>query len=153
VTRFRFVEQEKARYPVRILCRAVGVSPSGYYAWRTRAPSTRERSDAALAAEIRRSHARSRGTYGVPRIHTDLVEAGYRVSRKRVARLMRRDHLAGVHVRQGRHPEGHVLENLYVHPAQAEHDDRAEVGVGGHSQYRLLAAPDHLLDQHAVHRV
>jgi len=100
VTRFRFVEQEKARYPVRILCRAVGVSPSGYYAWRTRAPSTRERSDAALAAEIRRSHARSRGTYGVPRIHTDLVEAGYRVSRKRVARLMRRDHLAGVHRRR-----------------------------------------------------
>jgi putative transposase len=100
VTRFRFVEQEKARYPVRILCAAVGVSPSGYYAWRSRGPSTRERSDAALAAEIRRCHARSRGTYGVPRVHADLAEAGHHVSRKRVARLMARDHLAGVHRRR-----------------------------------------------------
>ncbi len=100
MTRFRFVEQEKARYPVRILCEAVGVSPSGYYAWRTRGPSARAVADAALAAEIRRSHARSRGTYGVPRIHTDLAEAGHRVSRKRVARLMRHEHLAGVHRRR-----------------------------------------------------
>ncbi|MGH2967350.1 MAG: IS3 family transposase [Solirubrobacterales bacterium] len=100
VTRFRFVEQEKARYPVRILCVALGVSPSGYYAWRSRGPSARERADAVLAAEIRRSHARSRGTYGVPRIHADLAEAGQRVSRKRVARLMRADHLAGVHRRR-----------------------------------------------------
>jgi putative transposase len=100
VTRFRFVEQEKGRYPVRILCRALGVSPSGYYAWRSRGPSARALSDAALAAEIRRSHARSRGTYGVPRIHADLAEAGHHVSRKRVARLMRRDRLAGVHRRR-----------------------------------------------------
>ncbi len=85
---------------MRILCEAVGVSPSGYYAWRTRGPSARGVADDALAAEIRRSHARSRGTYGVPRIHTDLAEAGHHVSRKRVARLMRRDHLAGVHRRR-----------------------------------------------------
>jgi putative transposase len=100
VTRFRFVEQEKERYPVRNLCRALGVSPSGYYAWRSRGPSRRERSDAVLAAEIRRSHARSRGTYGVPRVHVDLAEAGHHVSRKRVARLMRREGLAGVHRRR-----------------------------------------------------
>jgi putative transposase len=100
VTRFRFVEQEKARYPVRVLCAALGVSPSGFYAWRSRGPSDRERSDARLAAEIRRSHARSRGTYGVPRVHADLADAGFHVSRKRVARLMRRDHLAGVHRRR-----------------------------------------------------
>ena len=100
MTRFRFVEQEKARYPVRILCTALGVSPSGYYAWRSRGPSARERSDAALAAEIRRSHARSRGTYGVPRVWADLADAGFHVSRKRVARLMARDHLAGVHRRR-----------------------------------------------------
>jgi putative transposase len=100
VTRFRFVEQEKARYPVRILCTALGVSPSGYYAWRSRGPSARSRSDAALAEKIRRFHARSRGTYGVPRIWADLAESGDRVSRKRVARLMRGDHLAGVHRRR-----------------------------------------------------
>ena len=51
-------------------------------------------------AEVRRSHARSRGTYGVPRVHADLVEAGFHVSRKRVARLMRAEHLAGVHRRR-----------------------------------------------------
>ena len=100
MTRFRFVEQEKARYPVRILCAALGVSPSGYYAWRSRGPSARSRSDAALAEKIRRFHARSRGTYGVPRIWADLAEAGDHVSRKRVARLMRGDHLAGVHRRR-----------------------------------------------------
>ena len=100
MTRFRFVEQEKARYPVRILCEALGVSPSGYYAWRSRSPSARELSNATLATEIRRFHARSRGTYGVPRIWADLVEAGFAVSRKRVARLMRTLHIAGVHRRR-----------------------------------------------------
>ena len=100
MTRFRFVEQEKARYPVRILCAALGVSPSGYYAWWSRGPSARARSDAALAEKIRRFHARSRGTYGVPRVWADLAEAGVHVSRKRVARLMARDHLAGVHRRR-----------------------------------------------------
>lgn len=100
MTRFRFVEQERARYPVRILCTALGVSPSGYYAWRSRGPSGRSRSDAALAEKIRRFHARSRGTYGVPRIWADLAEAGAHVSRKRVARLMAYDHLAGVHRRR-----------------------------------------------------
>ena len=87
-------------YPVRILCTTLGVSPSGYYAWRSRGPSARQRSDAELAAAIRRSHARSRGTYGVPRVHADLAEAGHHVSRKRVARLMAHDHLAGVHRRR-----------------------------------------------------
>ena len=100
MTRFRFVEQEKARCPVRILCEALGVSPSGYYAWRSRGPSARQLSNAALAAEIRQSHARSRGTYGVPRIWADLAEAGFAVSRKRVARLMHSLHIAGVHRRR-----------------------------------------------------
>jgi putative transposase len=100
VTRFRFVEQEKARYPIRILCWALGVSPSGYYAWRSRGPSARELSNATLATEISRFHARSRGTYGVPRIWADLAEAGRHVSRKRVARLMAADHLVGVHRRR-----------------------------------------------------
>ena len=100
MTRFRFVEQEKARYPVRVLCTAVGVSPSGYYAWRGRGPSAHAIADEALAEKIRHFHRRSRGTYGVPRIWADLAEAGHHVSRKRVARLMKHDHLAGVHRRR-----------------------------------------------------
>ena len=98
--RFRFVEQEKARYPVRVLCEAVGVSPSGYYAWRGRGPSAHAIADEGLAEKIRHFHRRSRGTYGVPRIWADLAEAGHHVSRKRVARLMEHDHLAGVHRRR-----------------------------------------------------
>jgi len=97
VTRLRFVEQEKARYPVRILCTALGVSPSGYYAWRSRGPSARERSDAALAAEIRQFHARSRGTYGARRIHAELVLGhGVLVGRCAVELLMMRAGLAGL---------------------------------------------------------
>jgi len=100
VTRFRFVEREKARFPVRILCRVLGVSPSGYYAWRGRPPSVRSLADQALTTRIRHAHARSRGTYGAPRVHVELREAGVRVGRKRVARLMRRDGLTGVHRRR-----------------------------------------------------
>ena len=100
MTRFRFVEQEKASYPVRVLCEAVGVSPSGYYAWRGRGPSAHAIADEALAERIGHFHRRSRGTYGVPRIWADLTEDGHHVSRKRVARLMARDHLAGVHRRR-----------------------------------------------------
>jgi putative transposase len=100
VTPFRFVEQDKARDPVRILWSALEVSPIDYCARRSRGPSDRAVCDAALEVEIRRSHARSRGSYGVPRVHADLAEAGHHVSRKRVARLMRRDRLAGVHRRR-----------------------------------------------------
>ncbi len=87
--RFRFVEAEKADYPTDLLCRCLAVSRSGYYAWRTRRVSTRAKQDARLKVEISASHSASRRTYGSPRILRDLREDGHRVSRKRVARLMR----------------------------------------------------------------
>ena len=86
----------QADYPVRLLCRVLGVSPSGYYEWRDREPSARSRADAVLTAAIRESHYRSRNTYGVPRVHADLKAAGHRIGRKRVARLMRAAGLVGV---------------------------------------------------------
>src|SRR5215510_13927894 len=70
------------------MCRLLGVSPSGYYAWTKRQPSRRARADAALVAEIRSAHEASRGTYGAPRIHAELAAQGICVGRKRVARLM-----------------------------------------------------------------
>jgi putative transposase len=79
-----------------MMCRTLGVSPSGYYAWVSRPPSRRAETDAALTAKIRTTHAMSRGTYGAPRIRAELVEAGVRVGRKRVARLLRKAGLAGV---------------------------------------------------------
>src|SRR5580658_11127871 len=78
------------------MCRLLGVSPSGYYAWTQRQLSRRAQTDAALVAEIRAAHEASRGIYGAPRIHVDLAAKGIRVGRKRVARLMSAAGIAGV---------------------------------------------------------
>jgi putative transposase len=88
------ISDHQARYAVETMCRALDVSVSGYYAWRTRTPSQHELDDAKLLAEIRSIHQASRGLYGSPRIHAALEQAGRPVSRKRVARLMRE---AGIH--------------------------------------------------------
>jgi putative transposase len=96
VTVFRFIEAEKARFSVAFLCRQLGGSKSGYYAWLRRGPSARARADAELTELIRKIHTRSGGTYGAPRIHARLAEAhGIRCGRKRVARLMRTAGLVG----------------------------------------------------------
>jgi putative transposase len=83
------------------MCRVLDVSSSGYYAWVKRPPSARAVTDAALIVEIRAAHAASKGTYGAPRLQIDLADAGIRVSRKRIARLMRNAGLAGVSRRKG----------------------------------------------------
>ena len=78
----------QAIYPVAILCQVLGLSRSGYYAWRSRSSSNRARSDEVLLQRIRQAHGDSRETYGVPRVHAELAAQGVRVGRKRVARLM-----------------------------------------------------------------
>ena len=83
-------------HPVVTLCRVLGVSPSGYYARQSRPRSERARQDETLTERIRAIHDRSRGTYGVPRIHAELAAEGTRVGRKRIARLMRTVGLEGV---------------------------------------------------------
>ena len=98
---FRFVEANKAAFPVAFMCARLGVSTSGYYAWRSRPPSARSVADAALTETIRRVHAGSRGTYGAPRVRAELADAhGVRCGRKRVARLMRAAGLVGCHRRR-----------------------------------------------------
>jgi putative transposase len=94
------VEREKAHHAVVQLCQVLGVSPSGYWAWRKRQPSARARADGQLVARIRAIHQASRGTYGVPRVHAELVAQGHRCGHKRVARLMRHDGLLGCHRRR-----------------------------------------------------
>jgi len=88
-------------YPVATVCRMLGVSTSGYYAWRSRPPSARAQSDARWVERIRVLHRRSRGSYGVPRILEDLREEGERINHKRVARLMRSAGLVGISRRKG----------------------------------------------------
>jgi putative transposase len=88
--------------PVATACRVLHVSTSGYYAWRDRPTSTRERSNLELVEVIRTIHADSRGTYGSPRVHAELRlgAPGLAVSRKRVERLMRAHGIVGVHCRR-----------------------------------------------------
>jgi len=90
------VSENRARFPIATMCRAIGVSESGYHAWAKRGPSARARSDAVLMERIGTFHAGSQGTYGAPRIQADLRDAGLDVGRKRIARLMRVAGLVGV---------------------------------------------------------
>jgi putative transposase len=90
------VRVHRATHRVSVLCRVLGVSTSGYYAWVVRPASNRARADANLMARVRAIHERSRGTYGVPRVHAELVADKIAIGRKRVARLMRTARLQGV---------------------------------------------------------
>jgi putative transposase len=95
VSIYRFIDAEKATYPVCMLCRVLNVSRSGYHAWKDRPPSNRARENAALTERIREIHHRSRETYGYPRVHAELRAVGIHCNRKRVARLMRKNGLRG----------------------------------------------------------
>ena len=100
MTGYRFVQDHQAEYRIVDLCRVAGVSRSGFYAWRDRPPSARDRADAELVELIREIHLRSRGTYGAPRVCGQLRRNGVAVSRHRVARLMAAAGLVGVHGRR-----------------------------------------------------
>ena len=101
--RFAWIHVEKATHAVRRLCRVLAVTPSGYYAWLHRRPSPRARDNARLQVRIRAIHAASRGTYGSPRVHKQLIHEGDAVGRERVARLLRAMGLAGLPAQRFRH--------------------------------------------------
>jgi putative transposase len=98
--KFRFMEAEKASYPVTLMCRVLAEKRSSFYAWRERPASTRRLRDDALVVHIREVHRTNKSCYGSPRVHRALQEEGQRVSRKRVARLMRREGLKGKKTRR-----------------------------------------------------
>ena len=94
--KYRLIDAEKPHHAVSRLARALGVSRSGYHAWRRRKPSAHSLADAALRERIEAIHESSRGVYGAPRVHAELALGhGVQVGRKRVARLMREANLAG----------------------------------------------------------
>jgi putative transposase len=99
---YRFIEREKARHSVRRMCRLLGVSPSGFFAWHRRPPSARRLADAILVARIALAHGARRGTYGAPRIRAERRADGIAVGRRRVARLMRLAAIRGVSRRRFR---------------------------------------------------
>lgn len=86
---YAFVDQHKQSLPVERMCKVLGVSRSGYYAWRKRGPSQRAQANQKLLTRIKRTFEESRKTYGSPRIHAALRQKGEVCGRKRVARLMR----------------------------------------------------------------
>jgi putative transposase len=97
--RFQLIDAAKEEFPVQRLCQVLGVSPSGYFAWRSRPASYRQREDLVLLSHIRTAFARSNGTYGSPRMTRELQDEGLEVGRRRTARLMREN---GLKARQKR---------------------------------------------------
>jgi len=87
--RFGFVAMHRGIWPVAVSCEALGISRSGFYAWRRRPLSERARTDAAILATIRASFVLSDATYGVRRMLDEVRDAGHRCGRDRVGRLMR----------------------------------------------------------------
>jgi putative transposase len=97
--RFKLIDAAKEDFPVQRLCQVLEVSPSGYFAWRSRPASLRQREDLVLLAHIRSAFTLSNGTYGSPRMTRELQDEGLKVGRRRTARLMREN---GLKARQKR---------------------------------------------------
>ena len=115
--RFRLIDQAKKEFPVHRLCSVLGVSQSGYFAWKGRPASRRQKEDLVLLAHIRAQFATSNETYGAPRMHAELTEEGLAVGRHRVARLMRDNGLKALQKRRYKkttdsHHGGPVAANL-----------------------------------------
>ncbi len=115
MTTFAFVSAERGNHAVATLCRVLGVSVSGYYAWLHAIPSVQTRADAEarLRGHIGRIFAARRRVYGSPRIHAELRREGRRHGRRRVARLMRE---MGLSARQGRRPAPRTTDSRHARP-------------------------------------
>jgi putative transposase len=130
VSCYRLIDAEKPHHAVSLLCRVLGVSRAGYYAFTDRGPSTRAQADQALIEQIRQIHTDARGLYGAPRVHAELRDGhGVRVGRKRVARLMRAAGLVGCHRRKARgltrrDPAARAAPDLVERDFTAEGPDR-----------------------------
>jgi putative transposase len=94
------MRDHQAEFRLSAMCRALEVSAAGYYRWRARKPSVREKENERLVGQIKAAHAESRGTYGSPKRHQKLRRDGEQVSRKRVARLMKEHGLAARRVKK-----------------------------------------------------
>ncbi|HET8833788.1 MAG TPA: IS3 family transposase [Gemmatimonadales bacterium] len=133
--RCAFIQAHQGEHPIRRLCQVLGVSRAGYYAWHRRqqqGPGPRATADGVLTQTIQQVHRASQACYGSPRIHAELRAAGVRCSRKRVARLMREQQLAGK--RRRRFRVG-TTDARHAEPVVPNHLDR---------QFRVAAigAPD-----------
>ena len=100
--RYRAIQEQDRRYPIRLMCRALEVSAAGYYAWRARPESARSVSAWTVLSAIRVIHRESRETYDSPSIWDALLKQGHRIGEHRVARLMRQDGIRAKTVKKWR---------------------------------------------------
>jgi len=110
--KYACIARHRDEHSLRLMCRVLEVSPSGYYAWRQRGPCARAIADERLMLNVRIIHRESNETYGAPRVHQELREQGQRVGRKRVARLMKAHELVGHRPRQW----VRTTESAHAHP-------------------------------------
>lgn len=125
--KYAFIREQARCFPVRLMCRVLGVSPSGYYDWRDRPESARAAANRQLLVEVRRLHARHGGRYGSPRMHAALRAEGHGCSRGRVARLMRANGIRAIAGRRFRPTTTDSRHSLPVAPNLLEQDFRAAV--------------------------
>jgi putative transposase len=131
--KYACIDRRRDLYPVRLMCHLLGVSASGYYAWRQRPESARAHSDRELLARIRRIHEASKGVYGSPRVHAELVAEGVQVGRHKIAQLMRLARLRGCPKRRfrvttQRDPSHRVAHNLLKQNFTADGPNRRWAG-------------------------
>lgn len=115
----------REKIAVRLTCRELGVSPSGYYVWRKRPESARTKENETLVAEMKRIHAESRGTYGLPRLQETLKEAGRRIGKNRVARLMKKAGISGLKRKRYRVMTTDSKHSLPIAPRHFQTEDPA----------------------------
>jgi putative transposase len=118
--RYACITRHRRDFDLRLMCRVLAVSASGYHAWRKRSPSAHAIADERLLLTVRIAFRKSRRTYGAPRVHQDLREEGMRVGKKRVARLMRQDGL----VARRRKRSVQTTDSAHAHPIAPNHLDR-----------------------------
>jgi putative transposase len=129
--KFAFIAQEVA-FSVKAMCRVLGVTRSGFYAWKKRPKPAREKSDAQLAATVASVHERSRKAYGSPRVHAELKARGVCIGRKRIERLMRENGLQGRRRRRFKRTtdskhSGPIARNLLARDFRVSEPNRAWV--------------------------
>jgi transposase InsO family protein len=130
--KFAFIAAREVAFPVNTMCRILGVTRSGFYAWMKRPRPARERSDVQLAVTVAAVHQRSRRTYGSPRVHRELRAQGVRVGKKRIERIMRENGLKGRRKRRFKHTtdsnhDGPIARNVLARAFRVREPNRAWV--------------------------
>ena len=157
---YRFIDQHKGQWPVRLLCQTLEVSPARYYAWRQRPCRTQEQRRDALLVEIRAIHTEFKARYGSPRIHAELAARGRDCCVNTVAKLMRQAGIAAKTARKFRcmtTDSGHdlpVAENLLdrqFNPSQANEVWLADITyIPTRQGWLYLAAVEDLYSRRVV---